>query len=185
MIQNHEKMKQIAQSIRFATIQELKDGYDESTDELVVITPKCHNVTFQVNEQVNNQEIVAVVNENCLLLDVQEPEFDHIYDAVSNLEDTYTCNDSYQDQRTQSEGYTKKSLQRYYEHREQVYHLRKRKKKRYCGRIKVMSPHSNGVTRRFLPKDYVNKKKQYKSATLKIRIGSTRKTLLISRFTNG
>ena len=72
MIQNHEKMKQIAQSIRFATIQELKDGYDESTDELVVITPKCHNVTFQVNEpnqQVNNQEIVAVVNENCLLMD--------------------------------------------------------------------------------------------------------------------
>ena len=67
MIQNHEKMKQIAQSIRFATIQELKDGYDESTDELVVITPKCHNVTFQVNEpnqQVNNQEKVAVVNEN-------------------------------------------------------------------------------------------------------------------------
>ena len=127
MIQNHEKMKQIAQSIRFATIQELKDGYDESTDELVVITPKCHNVTFQVNEQVNNQEIVAVVNENCLLLDVQEPEFDHFYDAVSTLEDTYTCNDSYQDQRTQSEGYTKKSLQRYYEHNIQIYCSRKRK----------------------------------------------------------
>ena len=91
---------------------------------------------------------------------MQEPEFDHFYDAVSNLEDTYTCNDSYQDQRTQSEEYTKKSLQRYYEHREQVYRLRKRKKKRYCGRIKVMSPNSNGATRSFLPKDYVNKKKR-------------------------
>ena len=87
MIQNHEKMKQIAQSIRFATIQELKDEYDESTDELVVITPKCHNVTFQVNEQnqqVNDQEIVAVVNDNCLLLDVQEPEFDQMEKDMRN-----------------------------------------------------------------------------------------------------
>ena len=64
---NIEMKKGMEQSMQFATIQELKDGYDESTDELVVITPKCHNVTFQVNEQVNNQEIVAVVNENCLL----------------------------------------------------------------------------------------------------------------------
>ena len=55
---NIEMKKGMEQSMQFATIQELKDGYDESTDELVVITPKCHNVTFQLNEsnqQVNNQ----------------------------------------------------------------------------------------------------------------------------------
>ena len=42
---------------------------------------------FQVNEpnqQVNNQENVAVINENCLLLDAQEPEFDQMKKDMRN-----------------------------------------------------------------------------------------------------
>ena len=84
---NIQMKKEMEQSIQFATIQELKDEYDESTDKLVVITPKCHNVTFQVNEPnqpVNNQEKVAVINENCLLLDAQEPEFDQMKKDMRN-----------------------------------------------------------------------------------------------------
>ena len=77
------------QSTQFATIQELDDEYDESMDELEIVTQKCVRVTNQVNEpnlQVYNQEEVAVVYEDCSYLEVQEQDMDLFYDALSTME---------------------------------------------------------------------------------------------------
>ena len=79
MIQNHEKMKQIAQSIQFATIQELKDEYDESTVEMGIVKPKSVGMTIQEIKPSRNMKLSE--------LQIYDPEdVDIFYDALSHLD---------------------------------------------------------------------------------------------------
>ena len=104
--------EQIAQSIQFATIRELKDEYDESTVEMGIVKPKSVGMTIQEIKPSRNmklselqiydpedvdEESEPICNEvmkplqqipldnNCLLLDMQEPTMNETityYDAV-------------------------------------------------------------------------------------------------------
>ena len=75
---NIEMKKQIAQSIQFATIQELKDEYDESTVEMGIVKPKSVGMTIQEIKPSRNMKLSE--------LQIYDPEdVDIFYDASSDL----------------------------------------------------------------------------------------------------
>ena len=82
--------EQIAQSIQFATIQELKDEYDESTVEMGIVKPKSVGMTIQEIKPSRNMKLSE--------LQIYDPEdVDIFYDALSHLDYQGQVSKDYED----------------------------------------------------------------------------------------
>ena len=82
--------EQIAQSIQFTTIQELKDEYDESTVEMGIVKPKSVGMTIQEIKPSRNMKLSE--------LQIYDPEdVDIFYDALPHLDNQGQVSKDYED----------------------------------------------------------------------------------------